>query len=589
KRLDDKLSPDKCIDIPDNRFPDLTDPRLQNHSPLSCSGALVRTYHIHSFLLESRRRNMLGCGQFRQAVIILLAIALVAGWTTKLVALNPESPEVVAMIEKAAKYLETAEHKQLGGKALIALALIKADKNKYHDHARVADALSECYKYDKTSPPGNHIYSLSIATIFLIEHDKVKHGNLIDHFLKRMWALQMDHGGWGYSDRSRGDTSQTQYGVLCLWTAKHKGFDVPVERMEKVTDWLIRTQDPSGAWGYQAVLPTGGNRVAQVKISNSLVAAACGSLYIMGDALKLKGFATKRQQKQTGPVREIVDPKKKVLTKALSDKVNMGAFKKSIDDGDRWFGTNGSIPQSEWNYYYLYAIERYKSFKELAEEYIDKNPAWYNQGIGYLKKFQQQDGHFAEPKDSEEGGPEVATSFAVLFMVRSTQKTLNPSSGTTVGGFGLPDDLSSLSQDADGKVVKSEAEVSLETLLAEIGKGNTAILNKTANIPPELLSRDVGRLLVKRQLSNPDYQIRMKAVKSFSDAQKLQFVPHLLFALSDPDPVVTRIARDGLRKLSRKIEGFGLPDNPSVGQKETAQVRWQNWYLSIQPNAKLFD
>jgi hypothetical protein len=44
-----------------------------------------------------------------------------------------------------------------------------------------------------------------------------------------------------------------------------------------------------------------------------------------------------------------------------------------------------------------------------------------------------------------------------------------------------------------------------------------------------------------------------------------------------------------LRKLSRKIDGFGLPDKPTDGQKQTAQVRWQKWYLSIQPNAKLFD
>jgi len=516
--------------------------------------------------------------------------ALIAASTSPIMALNPESPEVVAMVEKAAKFLETAEHKQLGGKSLIALALIKADKNKYHTHGRVADALADCYRYEKQSPPGNHIYSLAIATIFLIEHDKVKHEKLIHRFLDRLWAMQKSHGGWGYSERSRGDTSQTQYGVLCLWTAQHKGFDVPLDRMEKVTDWLIKTQDPSGAWGYQAQLPSGTGRMKQAKISNSLVAAACGSLYILGDAMKLQGFATKRQQKATGPVREVVDPtQKKARPKPLTNKVNMGALKTSINDGDRWFGTNGNIPQHEWNYYYLYAIERYMSFKEVAEEYVDKSPTWYNKGIGFLKKYQQGDGHFAAPKGSEEGGPEMGTAFAVLFMVRSTQKTLNPSSGTTVGGMGLPDDLSSLSQNDDGKIVKSEAEVSLETLLAEIGKGNSAILDKTANIPPELLSRDVGRLLVKQQLSNPDYQKRMKAVKTFASAQKLDFVPHLLFALSDPDPVVTRIARDGLRKLSRKIDGFGLPDKPTDGQKQTAQVRWQKWYLSIQPNAKLFD
>ena len=47
----------------------------------------------------------------------------------------------------------------------------------------------------------------------------------------------------------------TQYGVLASWEAKKNGFVVPVDSIERVLMWLMRTQDPSGGWGYQGVDP----------------------------------------------------------------------------------------------------------------------------------------------------------------------------------------------------------------------------------------------------------------------------------------------------------------------------------------------
>ena len=45
-----------------------------------------------------------------------------------------------------------------------------------------------------------------------------------------------------------------------------------------------------------------------------------------------------------------------------------------------------------WTFYYLYAYERYASFRELAEGRTDKEPAWYNDGARFLLKKQEDNG-----------------------------------------------------------------------------------------------------------------------------------------------------------------------------------------------------
>jgi len=63
-------------------------------------------------------------------------------------------------------------------------------------------------------------------------------------------------------------------------------------------------------------------------------------------------------------------------------------------------------------------------------------------------------------------------------------------------------------------------------------------------------------------------------------------VPDLIFALSDPDWRVVKEARDGLRFISRRFEGFALPDRPSDDQKLRAVASWKSWYLSVRPGAE---
>ena len=67
------------------------------------------------------------------------------------------------------------------------------------------------------------------------------------------------------------------------------------------------------------------------------------------------------------------------------------------------------------------------------------------------------------------------------------------------------------------------------------------------------------------------YQARRVAAKLLGLSDELRVVPALIFALSDPDDVVREYARDGLRFISRKFEGFGMPDKPNNSELRQAQ------------------
>jgi hypothetical protein len=52
---------------------------------------------------------------------------------------------------------------------------------------------------------------------------------------------------------------------------------------------------------------------------------------------------------------------------------------------------------------------------------------------------------------------------------------------------------------------------------------------------------------------------------------------------------VVREADKGLRFISRKLEGVGLPEEPKPEQARAAIAAWKTWYQSIRPNAEFLD
>lgn len=539
----------------------------------------------------------------RNSLVVLILLGIVGSFAQESRAYSPESPEVRAMVKRAVAYIENNLDKEslsyyprLGGTCLVGMTMYK-----YYgtpDHKLVQAAVAKCKAVCKQGVPWgeNSNYSVGIAIIFLAEVDAALYRPEIEALLRALLKRQMGNGGWSYSDHKTGDTSQTQYAVLGMWMAGRQNIDVPQDAIERVCSWLMRVQAPNGSWGYQGKDPGSYQRVAQDKESHSLAAAGLGSTYVCAELL---GFISPPEDKdQSGDVpkalREVGEEDAK-KTGPITDKIPAQVLRQTLASGDRWFDSLRSLQASEYQHYFMYALERYMSFREIAQGSKNKEPAWYNWGVEYLGRTQANDGSWK----SCEAGPIIDSSFAVLFLLRSTQKSIKrivEESGVTRGGKYLPDDLSKIAIDASGKVKDTKETPPIDVLMRELEEGDINELD--ASIPTELkLSTDPVKranelLRLRRMVMNGSYQARLTAVKTISRDRNIDNVPVLIFALSDPDYRVVKAAQNGLRYISRRVDGFGLvvtDKRPTKPQYDAAKARWEEWYRSIRPDGALIE
>jgi hypothetical protein len=272
--------------------------------------------------------------------------------------------------------------------------------------------------------------------------------------------------------------------------------------------------------------------------------------------------------------------------------VASGALRRAMNDGDAWFSANFNIRATEYQHYYMYALERYLSFRELAEGSREAEPAWYNQGVTHLGSTQAANGSW----QSCEAGPVIDTAFAVLFLLRSTKRTIHQTieeTGRLQGGKRLPPDVTQITINPHGQVVDSRAAPPVESLLEMLDEAAGSEID--TRIPQRLeLSRDPATRAaqltrLRRMAMGGGFQARLTAVNTLGRDRNLDNVPALIYALSDPAPAVVRAARDGLRFISRKVDGFGLADQPEGGDWRVAQQKWKQWYLSVNPGGVLVE
>jgi hypothetical protein len=133
------------------------------------------------------------------------------------------------------------------------------------------------------------------------------------------------------------------------------------------------------------------------------------------------------------------------------------------------------------------------------------------------------------------------------------------------------DDLLKMMEEDDPKA--SSEENLLDNLrLAADPKTRRAQLARLSRI---LSSNDV--------LNSENYLKRRVASRLLSQADDLDFVPAMIYALGDPDRIVSKFADDGLRLVSRRLDNI-LPEDASEGQKKAAIEEWKKWYLSLRPD-----
>ena len=198
-------------------------------------------------------------------------------------------------------------------------------------------------------------------------------------------------GSYGYIckglGKSRGDNSNSQYGLLGVWAGARASVEIPRQYWLKVLVHWINCQTPDGGWDYRGNANT----------RPTMATAGIASLFVCYDNLlsDASSFLNCRPSKE------------------------MALAQRPIQRGLKWFDTNyaktiGGHP----NGYYLYGVERvglasgYKYFGKLD---------WYKLGATQLLKYQKPTGSF---HGGGHGGEMVNAAFGLLFLIRGRNAVL---------------------------------------------------------------------------------------------------------------------------------------------------------------------
>ena len=513
---------------------------------------------------------------------------------------TPESEEVKTMVLGAVKFIEgeSARISSEAEKALAAYAIMKAQlcyqgaidpSNPF-----IQEALRAVLEKG-TKDSFNYTYAMSVKLLFLAALDRNKYRPEIDQILAELIARQKEHGGWGYTGNVTGDTSMSQMAVLSLWELEHHGIVTPDAAWEKSIGWFMRTQDPSGAYGYQGVEGAVGALKPQNEMRESLTAGAAGSLYIVLDHINRGNTPHPSPTPEAGPdpaLRE-KDPEEQPGERAkVNVNVDRAALQTTMQSVDTWLKDSAAFPPKAHLFYYLYALERYHAFKDKAEGH-EESPGgdWYDRGVTYLisRAGNNSTGFRGEH------APAVDTAFCILFLVRSSQLSIKAGPPDLAGGElrgrrgGVAEINDPNSQQARPRPLKGPADEILNTLA---NPDDPNYDNAVAALTELSISADDATLSkVAVQLRNatkdPSPEARASALRALARTRDLDNVPALLFCLRDPEWLVAQQAHEGLRFISRRLSSVPV-DLPEGGPELDAAIRdWKDWFLAIRPDAEL--
>lgn len=508
-------------------------------------------------------------------------------------AVTPDSPEVKSTIAKALKYLEQADDPRLGGKCLIGMAFLKngADES----HPKVAAAVASCQAHAKAATVGADIYSTGIAIIFLCSLNPSKYSAEILKYKESLESRQKPHGGWGYPgpDKTTGDTSMTQYAVLAYWEMQAVGFPPEVASTEKVANWLLRTQDPGGNWGYQGKEgeSVGTGKVELVKQDSAkpgMTAAGLGCTYMVADLLKLSEFNAAKDASLPEALRPVLQGGQKALT----DKVDLRLLRSAQSRGKEWMKENYKVDPGGFVHYWLYALERYQSFREAAEG--NKDNSWYNDGYRYLRENQERDGSFP---GEQEGFEAVNTAFGALFLLRSTKKAIERSKSfgeaSLLAGRGLPG--AAEVRVRAGQIVPKEVTLTTDQMIEALFQpdspqysgvaADVVVLSERIQAAP---AADQAEYLAKLRTlaATGGRAARLAAVRVLGRLRDIDSGPTLILALDDADWQVVQAADEALQMLGRKLAAAELGEIPDPMRRSAAIKSWKEWYVAIRPDAE---
>jgi hypothetical protein len=507
---------------------------------------------------------------------------------------DDNDPRVKAAIARAANFLRrNGTPGQVGELSLRINALAKI-RSKFPDlippddpvlAEMVAALRDRCLPRFQPSLVGGHDnYEAGCAAMALAAVSRTEHAaelrSIADYLLKK----QLANGAWSYDGPAApgGDTSMTQYALLGLWEANNGGGGpVPKAAWDKAANWLVTRQAASGGYCYHP--PDPGPGVVQPEPTHTMTVASLGSLYLCRDHLP----GGKRRDNLG--VLQPIEPK--APADNFKPQTKPESLRVAIDSATRWLVQNFTLDKARgeadpgggrWLYYYLYAFER---FATLAEQKTIADVDWYSKAAGLIIARQQASGSW-----SAGNGDVVDTSFAALFLVRSTMQILKEKPPRNIGpGTLVVFDPSRL----PGWKKSSELFDSIDADAAEkAGKDSVAILSgdlKVYVVGPKAVA---AWKELEKGYAAKDMDRIIAALKALARTHDLRVVPLLIDAMyyedaRDEHRDVMLAARDALCLISRRFEPKYT--GKTVEDWETEIAKWKAWYRSVRPQADAED
>jgi hypothetical protein len=547
----------------------------------------------------------------------------------------PTEAQINEAVRKGVEFLRNNMRHHNGGMlALMVMALVKAGvPADAPDVAAALESLAANARDDRYVPLSYHRYEAGVTIMALSSASPDRYHRQIGTISRYLLDAQLDDGQWYYPEgsagalsipRNAGDTSITQYALLGLWEADRAGVKVPKSAWDRAAAWHIRWQLRDGGFTYH---PTGYG-ASDTNPTHSMTAAGTASLlvarlHLYPDAKDLPleevDESTGEKKAKKKPTRkfgilepaEIAEPSAEPGPAAdrrepsdYKPTTRLVSINNAVARGMRWLARNFTVdvprfaPTGGWAVYYLYGLERLAALSGVTE--IGGHD-WYAEGAEFLLKAQQPEGYWRFADSAREEGN---TSFAILFLVRATEKTLQKGrprrrdprfgGGLLVGGRGLPQDLNEIALEK-GVVKPRKLKGAVDELLAQLEKADDfgvqavqqtlveTILMESA----EALIGQKGRLLMLLGDGRPE--VRRTACWALGRTNDLSVVPRLIERLRDEDAGVMIEARNAIRYIAKQPTFLDLPDEATDAQKQAAAAQCRRWYLSVRPYAERDD
>lgn len=494
-------------------------------------------------------------------------------------------------VQRGVQFLRTqAESQQPGESALAAFAMVKAgvtadDPSLAAYLQKVDDCFptSSAYTPARPGPAGLSLYEATVIILLYVNLDPVGYRNRIEAVTQYILQNQTANGGWDYAHRmqgDKGDTSISQYAILGLWEAENAGVKIPARVWDRAAQFFISKQGAAGGWNYHRDEPGRADSI-------SMTAAGVGSLLICKRQLEHHRSSSSGDAPSSLLKPVLVDPN---APQGYRPTVAAADINVSVRRGINWMAERWNIARGpimgESVYYGLYGLERVGALSGSTE--IGGHD-WFAGGSAYIYANQQGEGSW---NDQYNAVPN--TAWAILFLSRSTEKSIRRveierlGAGTLVGGRGLPKDLTSLTL-AGGRVLVRPMNGAIDEMLAvledpraeQADEALAGLIERYHTEGPKALQPHKSRF--RKLLADPDPGIRSVAAWGLGRTGDLDVAPDLIAALEDPDDAVIDQARNSLRLLSRKVDGFGPPAGASADQKRAAAEQWRAWYDAIRP------